>query len=133
MPVACTWSGPASTSSAAPPAAPVRCDDPALEPHHLLIEVSADGLMLRQLTGRVPLRSDGEAIDDSSMITSTVTVEIGHSLLTACPTDLTAPGHGRICSSSATRRTSPRRLPATCWCAAAGGRGVGLHSRSTRR
>src|SRR3954470_23486829 len=39
--------------------AAMRCDDPALEPHHLLIEISDEGAVLRQLTGRVPARVDG--------------------------------------------------------------------------
>ena len=37
--------------------AAVRCDDPALEPHHLLIEITAEGASLRQLTGRLPVRA----------------------------------------------------------------------------
>ena len=70
----------------------MRCDDRAVEPHHLLIEISTRGAMLRQLTGRIPVRVDGEALTGSSTIAATTRLEIGHSVLTAHPGDLTAPG-----------------------------------------
>ncbi|MEP7113532.1 MAG: FtsK/SpoIIIE domain-containing protein [Ilumatobacteraceae bacterium] len=76
------------------PAAAVRCDDDALQPHHLLLEISADGVSVRQLTGRIPIRVDREAIVDSAMIVATAHLELGHSVLTVRPGDLTAPGHG---------------------------------------
>ena len=72
--------------------AAARCDDPALEPHHLLIEITAGGGSLRQLTGRVPVRVDGQAITGSIEIATTARVELGHSLLVVCPGDLTAAG-----------------------------------------
>ena len=82
--------------------AAVRCDDRALEPHHLLIEISPprapdgapSGVTVRQLTGRVPLRVDGDAITDSALIVSAARLEIGHSVLTMFPGDLTAPAQG---------------------------------------
>ncbi|HEX2783717.1 MAG TPA: FHA domain-containing protein, partial [Ilumatobacteraceae bacterium] len=71
--------------------ADVRCDDGALEPHHLLIEVSPSGLSLRQLTGRIPVRLNGEPVADMSVIDAPARLEIGHSILTVCRGDLTAP------------------------------------------
>jgi S-DNA-T family DNA segregation ATPase FtsK/SpoIIIE len=76
------------------PGAAVQCDDAALEPHHLLIEISPDGVLLRQLTGRVPVHVNGEPLVGSVSIVAAARLEIGHSRLTACPGDLTAPGHG---------------------------------------
>jgi DNA segregation ATPase FtsK/SpoIIIE, S-DNA-T family len=75
--------------------AAVRCDDAALEPHHMLIEISTDGTQVRQLTGRVPVHLNGEPMIDSVSIVAMARLEIGHSVLSACPGDLTAPGHGR--------------------------------------
>ncbi len=72
--------------------AAVRCDDGALEPHHVLIEISSGRATLHQLTGRIPVRVGGEAMIDTSTITTPARLEIGHSVLTACPGDLTAPG-----------------------------------------
>ena len=44
--------------------AEVRADDPALQAHHALLEVMADGtLTITQLTGTAPLVIDGAAID----------------------------------------------------------------------
>ncbi len=74
--------------------AAVRCDDTALEPHHLLIEVTADGVQLRQLSGRVPVRVDGEALPGSACIVTTGRLEIGNSVLSVARGDLTAPGSG---------------------------------------
>jgi DNA segregation ATPase FtsK/SpoIIIE, S-DNA-T family len=74
--------------------AAVHCDDAALEPHHLQIEISPDGVLLRQLTGRVPVHVDGEAMTDSMLIAAPARLEIGHSVLTMWPGDLTAPAHG---------------------------------------
>jgi DNA segregation ATPase FtsK/SpoIIIE, S-DNA-T family len=73
--------------------AAVRCDDGALEPHHLLVEITEDGLMLRQLCGRVPVRIDGEPLTGSVTVAAEARVEIGHSVLVLVPGDLTAPGH----------------------------------------
>ena len=75
------------------PGAAVRCDDPALEPHQVHAEISAEGLVLRQLTGRVPVHVDGRAVVDSVMVVAGARVEIGHSVLTAGRRDLTGAGH----------------------------------------
>ena len=72
--------------------AAMQCDDAALEPHHLLIEASGDGVVLRQLSGRVPVRIDGEAISESARIVTTARLEIGNSVLSVTRGDLTAPG-----------------------------------------
>ena len=74
--------------------AAVQCDDAALEPHHLLIEASAEGVMLRQLTGRVPVRVDGEALTESTRIVTAARLEIGNSVLSISRGDLTGPGSG---------------------------------------
>ncbi len=76
------------------PGAAARCDDAALEPHHLLIEISPIGAEVCQLTGRVPVRVDEQPIGDSLLIVAAARLEIGHSVLEMCPGDLTAPGHG---------------------------------------
>ena len=72
-------------------AAAVRCDDSALEPHHLLIEISSAGASVRQLTGRVPVRADGEPFVDALVVVAAMRLEVGHSILALCPGDLTAP------------------------------------------
>ena len=73
------------------PGAAVRCDDCAVEPHHLLVEISAAGASVRQLTGRVPARVDGEPLSGARAIDTSVRLEIGHSILAMCRGDLTAP------------------------------------------
>ncbi len=75
-------------------AAAVRCDDSALEPHHLLIEISSAGASVRQLTGRVPVRADGQPLVDALTMVAATRLEVGHSILSLCPGDLTAPGQG---------------------------------------
>ena len=72
--------------------AAARCDDIALEPHHLLIDVSAEGASLRQLSGRLPVRVDGHPLVGWMTLSASARVEIGHSVLTVCPGDLTAAG-----------------------------------------
>ena len=71
--------------------AAVRCDDPALEPHHLLIEIAAEAATLRQLTGGLPVRVDGQPLAGAITIVAAVRVELGHSVLVVGPRDLTAP------------------------------------------
>ena len=57
-----------------------RCDDPALLPHHALIEVADDGAVtLTQLAGRTPLRVDGRASDEPIELTNGSAIEIGAS------------------------------------------------------
>ena len=85
------------------PGAAVRCDDGAVEPHHLLIEISAAGASVRQLTGRVPARVDGEPLSGALAIDTSVRFEIGHSILAMCRGDLTAPAqHADVANISAT-------------------------------
>ncbi|CAN5442341.1 hypothetical protein BH10ACT2_BH10ACT2_21350 [soil metagenome] len=67
----------------------VRCDDHTLEPHHALVEVGADGWVnLTQLTGRTPIRVDGQVVDVQSADGATsltdaaeVAVDVGTSTL----------------------------------------------------
>src|SRR3954470_28191 len=73
-----------------------RCDDPALEPHHLLLEISSTGAMLRQLTGRVPARVDDGPLGESVVVESPARVEVGCIVLKLVRGDLTAPGHSVI-------------------------------------
>jgi len=58
--------------------AAVRCDDPALEAHHLEIEISAAGALVRQLTGRFPVRVDEQPVYDALIVETSARVEIGH-------------------------------------------------------
>jgi DNA segregation ATPase FtsK/SpoIIIE, S-DNA-T family len=74
--------------------AAVHCDDAALEPHHLLVEISAVGLALRQLTGRVPVRIEGVAMTGSVSVAVGARLEIGSSVLSVRLGDPTAPGQG---------------------------------------
>ena len=69
-----------------------HCDDLDLEPHHVLAEVTSDGVVLRQLTGRVPVRVDGRPLMDTQTIAVTGRVEIANSILTVSRGDLTAAG-----------------------------------------
>ena len=78
------------------PEAAVRCDDPSLEAHHLEIEISAAGALVRQLTGRFPVRVDEEPVYHALMVESSARAEIGHSVLTMTRGDLTAPGQTAI-------------------------------------
>ena len=99
--------------------AAVRCDDGALEPHHLLVEVVPAGASVRQLTGRLPVRVDGEPLAEAIVIVTAVQLEIGHSILSMCPGDLTAPAQADDLASIATTSTgdvlmrSPR--PVKAW------------------
>ncbi len=60
----------------------VRCDDRLLEPHHLIVEVGDDGVVvITQLTGRAPVRVNGVAIDEITRIGDGDSIEIGSSVL----------------------------------------------------
>ena len=70
------------------PTAEVRCDDPAVLPHHVLIERASTTLRITQLSGRMPLGVDGRQIPSSGTIeidvadeVAGVVVDIGHSRL----------------------------------------------------
>lgn len=97
MNLVCTWiAGPdAGGTHALPPgrhvlgratAADLRTEDPALEPHHLLLEVGDGGtVVVTHLTGRSAVRVDGVAVDGPTERTVTQgegnLVEVGSSLL----------------------------------------------------
>ncbi len=60
--------------------ADVRCDDPALQPHHALAEVRPDGsLMLTQLTGRAPVLLDGLEMPVDAAVRDGSVIELGAS------------------------------------------------------
>ena len=62
--------------------ATVRCDDPSLEPHHLLIEILDDGTIhATQLTGRLPVRADGAPLVGRTAIAASAVLELGSSTL----------------------------------------------------
>lgn len=59
-----------------------QIDDPALEAHHALIDVAADGqVRLLQLTGRFPLRVDGRTTVGWTALSAGSVIELGHSRL----------------------------------------------------
>lgn len=59
----------------------VRCDDQLLQPHHALLEITADGrIWLTQLTGRVAIRVDGQPIDGVCELHADAIVEMGASM-----------------------------------------------------
>ncbi len=62
--------------------ADVRCDDPTLEPHHLLLDVLDDGTVVAtQLAGRLPVRVDGTPMTARTVVSAGSTVEVGSSTL----------------------------------------------------
>lgn len=64
--------------------ATVRCDDPDLQAHHAVLDVSAAGAVtVMQLTGRSAIRVDGRAIEGAAAIALAVgsVVEVGNSTL----------------------------------------------------
>ena len=68
--------------------ATVRCDDPALQPHHALLEVRADGaLTLTQLTGRAPVLVDGAPLTGSTTALASVRLAVGNSTITCSRAD----------------------------------------------
>ena len=75
------------------PGAAVQCDDPALEPHHLLAEITPDGARAAPTHRARSGSRRRRAVGDSVMIVAAARLEIGHSMLTVCRRDLTAPGH----------------------------------------
>ncbi|MDO8391482.1 MAG: FtsK/SpoIIIE domain-containing protein [Actinomycetota bacterium] len=63
-------------------AAPVRADDPALQPHHALLHVHADGtLTITQLAGRQPMRLNGAPLAMAAVVAADAWLEVGDSLL----------------------------------------------------
>ncbi len=116
---ACTWHAGPDAGACQPiahgrhllgRAAPVlRADDPALEPHHALVEVHDDGtLTLTQLTGKAPIRVDGTARDGVITLSPGAWVEVGGSLLSFGP--LPAPPAAAHVHADALLR-APRAVP----------------------
>lgn len=95
------------------PRARVRCDDPALEPHHLQLEVHADGrLTATQLTGRVPARrSDGTVLHGTAEVPPDSALEVGASTLWC--TRVAAPSTHSNVRPDGTVLRQPRAVP--CW------------------
>ena len=68
--------------------AAIRCDDPAMEPHHALMRVDPDGRMtLHQLAGQRALAVDGHPMDAPVAVTAGMRIEIGGSVLRLDPPD----------------------------------------------
>ncbi len=63
------------------PGARIRCDDPALEPHHALLVIDGEELRVTQLAGRSALLVDGRHAGDEQVIVDHGLIEIGHSTL----------------------------------------------------
>jgi DNA segregation ATPase FtsK/SpoIIIE, S-DNA-T family len=63
----------------------VRCDDPALEAHHALLVISAEGAALTQLVGRVVVHVDGRPADGTQVHAEGFEVEIAGSVLRVAP------------------------------------------------
>ena len=89
--------------------ASVRCDDPALQPHHALLDVQPGGtLTLTQLTGKVPVIVGDAAAEGTVAIAGHTRVRVGTSTLVLRPgTHHPAPAH--VVDGALVR--SPRALP----------------------
>lgn len=62
--------------------ADVRCDDPAMQPHHALLEVRPDGsVALTQLTGRAPMLIDGVVMSGEVAVLNGSVIELGTSTI----------------------------------------------------
>ncbi|HSB88342.1 MAG TPA: FtsK/SpoIIIE domain-containing protein, partial [Ilumatobacteraceae bacterium] len=84
-------------------------------PHHVIIEITAEGASVCQLSGRLPVRLDGAPLDGVVNVRSRSTLEIGHSILSMSPGELTGPGQNGA-NVSATARgqvlvRGPRAAP----------------------
>ena len=65
------------------PTADIRCDDPTLQAHQALVEVTADGTVhLTQLTGRSPVMVGGRPVDGTVEVPLGAWVEVRASVLT---------------------------------------------------
>ena len=90
--------------------AEVRCDDPALEPHHALLVPDGDQVRLLQLTGRTPLTVNGRPIDGRVVVDAVAVVEIGHSTLRVQRTQVTDRAAAHVRDGVVLR--GPRAVPA---------------------
>ncbi|MBI4935828.1 MAG: hypothetical protein HY828_18250 [Actinobacteria bacterium] len=63
------------------PTAAIRCDDPAMQPHHAVLDVRGDGVWLTQLADRVPVRVAGLPVNGTTALEIGDHVELGASLL----------------------------------------------------
>lgn len=61
--------------------AAVHCGDPALEPHHVVLDVGRTGVVLTQLAGAAPVWAGGTPVDGPTALRLPACVEVGHSLL----------------------------------------------------
>ena len=94
--------------------ATIRADDPALEPHHALVEAHVDGtLTISQLTGRAPVRVDGVATDGVITLAPGAWVELGGSLLSFGPPTRWAGAHVQAGALHRVPRAVPHWQPVT--------------------
>ncbi len=101
MDLACTWiAGPdAGAATTLPtgrgvvgraPTADLRCADPALQPHHALLDHDASGTVeLTPLTGRVAV--NGRPVEGPTVVEPGSRIELGHSVLTLGPSPAFGP------------------------------------------
>ena len=92
--------------------AAVRCDDPVLEPHHLVLDIGGDGTArATQLTGRIPVRrADGEPITPGMQLAAGTVLELGSSTL-SLHTDRHVPHGAATVLTDGTVVRSPRVVP----------------------
>ena len=91
--------------------AALRCDDQTLLPHHALVEVGDDATVrLTQLTGRVPIRVNGQAVDGVVELTDRSVVELGVSTFVISESgDTTAHRSAHLHEGAVVR--APRTIP----------------------
>ncbi len=118
---ACTWLtgpdaggraelGPGRYMVGRGPLVEVRCDDPALEAHHAVLELADQGVTITQLLGRTSIHVDGRAAEGSVHHPHGCQIEIGGSLLAVERTArLAPPARAHVRHQSLVR--SPRRVP----------------------
>jgi DNA segregation ATPase FtsK/SpoIIIE, S-DNA-T family len=69
------------------PLASIKVDDPGIEPHHAVLHIDGEGsIELIQLTGSVPIRVDGRAVDADSQPVVGSRIIIGSSVIELRPT-----------------------------------------------
>lgn len=91
--------------------AALRCDDQMVLPHHALVEVGDDATVrLTQLTGRVPMRVNGRAVDGIVELTDRSVVEFGNSTFVISEGDGTDTQQSAYVHDGAVVR-APRTIP----------------------